>query len=264
MKVSRLLVLVGASLVFASSGKGLDNNHEGAGEPLAGSQVTHKGTRVDCLGAFNEARSKVGLPKFSGSPNGGKKLPIVGPAYEESPNRRSAAREIISGSESKTAAQEEKEFLKSFCTTVLKQEKSSVYGKQANGTYMYAFQDSPNGSCAAAVEYWRGAEANFPTPPPAYTAEEPLYKNDKNVSFVGLFNLKLNPTVDCAIISCQPDTLEDGDKSEKEEQEKADSDDTQHAGGAQPGAKDASSAKKHKLLCLSAPAAFEDSELPFT
>ncbi|KAL8453395.1 hypothetical protein Emed_000894 [Eimeria media] len=268
MKLFRLLIVVGALLVSADSGEETDLNPDGAGEPSVGSEVNHKGTRVDCLEALNEARNKAGLPNFSDPQIDGDRLPIVNSTYEETPGGGSVERDVISGGELETAEQKEKEFLNSFCTVLVKQEKAGVYEKQAKGTYMYVSQDSPDESCAAAVEYWKGAEDKFPSPPPAYTTEEPIYRDDRNVSFVGLFNPKPNPTVDCAIISCQLESSEESDDDvvEKEEEEKEESEDTLHAVEAQPNAREEPSVKefKHSLLCLSSPAAFEDSKLPFT
>ncbi|KAL8270811.1 hypothetical protein Esti_005285 [Eimeria stiedai] len=75
-------------------------------------------SRVDCFGALNEARNKVGLPATLQKTETG--YPLLTPPSEESPTGWSAAGETVSGGESETEAQKDKKFLDSLCAAILK------------------------------------------------------------------------------------------------------------------------------------------------
>ncbi|KAL8453391.1 hypothetical protein Emed_000890 [Eimeria media] len=122
----------------------------------------------------------------------------------------------------------------------------------SKGIYMYASQASEDGDCAAAVLHWKSAINNFTELPPAYSTETPSpYTDPLNISFVGLYNPGQNPTVDCAVITCQPETQtgEGGPPSSK----------------VGDGAEDETEKKEvYSLVCLSTPQALQASQKPFT
>ncbi|KAL8270812.1 hypothetical protein Esti_005286 [Eimeria stiedai] len=162
------------------------------------SAVTYDAARVNCRNAMNAARAQAGLADF-GQPAAEDQLPIkkigdydanqAGPM----PSRQASAN-----------GQAEDPFLESVCKAVMSGNGAPPQQEeQSTGTYMYVPQGTPKEMCEEAVDFWSGAVTKFSTLPPAYSPDEDLYKDFRNVSFVGLYNPSANPTVDCAIITCQ-------------------------------------------------------------
>ncbi|KAL8454308.1 hypothetical protein Emag_001506 [Eimeria magna] len=208
MGALRCIVLVGVPVLCLTTG-----GTEAANSPA----FTYSAARVNCRPAMNAARSKAGLANF-GEPTDANKLPITKIA-DYGANQAGSMRSRESRGSGQAGADPTKDtFLESVCQAVM-----SVNGapptqeKQAAGTYMYAPQGSPEEMCGEAVDFWSGAATHFPALPPAYSTNQDLYKDDKNVSFVGLYNPNANPTVDCAIITCQ--LADKGDEDEKADKE---------------------------------------------
>ncbi|KAL8453394.1 hypothetical protein Emed_000893 [Eimeria media] len=199
MGTLRLLVSAGAWLLPLTAGSSLVD--DSAYEP-----VHHEPRRVDCRNAMNLIRAEVGLPPFTEPGDDWHKLPIVDQAAGTAPMRLSEDLEDTeTDSEEGGEHDSEDGFLDAFCKAVLK-EVPPQRQNQPKGTYMYAPQTSESEDCAGAAEYWRAAVSNFPSLPPAYTTDEALYKDVQNVSFVGLFNPRENPALDCAVITCRAKT----------------------------------------------------------
>nr|WKF54346.1 suface antigen 19 [Eimeria intestinalis] len=207
MRVLEFIVLAGVSVLCLTVG-----GTEAAESPL----FEYSAMRVNCRSAMNAARSKAGLAKF-GEPGVEDKLNITKIVdYVPSPAGAVPSSKVPDNAEARSH-QTKDSFLESVCMAVMSGNGAPPQqGKQATGTYMYAPQGSPTDMCEEAVEFWSGAVNKFPTLPPAYTPNEDLYKNERNVSFVGLYNPNASATVDCAIITCE----RKGDDDENEESEK--------------------------------------------
>ncbi|XP_026192963.1 putative protein TPRXL [Cyclospora cayetanensis] len=77
------------------------------------------------------------------------------------------------------------------------------------GTVAYHVQTGSEGSCSAAVDYWKSGFSLFNNQlPPSYSSSSPsdIYKNGQAVSFVALYNPKPGPTAECAFVKCPATT----------------------------------------------------------
>ncbi|KAL8454310.1 hypothetical protein Emag_001508 [Eimeria magna] len=170
-----------------------------------------------------------------------------------------------------------------FCWSVHK-ETSPQRQNQPKGTYMYAPQTSESKDCAGAAEYWRAAVSNFPSLPPAYSADELLYTDVKNVSFVGLFNSREEPALDCAVITCRAKAQSQNPvpAPEPEDTQLPNGTDETESSAAAPGAHpdgegqgdtaatestrrlSAETGPVYSMICLSSPRALQETIPPFT
>ncbi|KAL8453389.1 hypothetical protein Emed_000888 [Eimeria media] len=210
MGVLRCIVLAGVSVLCLKTG---------CTDASSSPTFTYNAARVNCRPAMNAVRSKADLPNF-GEPSEENKLPIK-KISDYVPNQAGSPPSApASGSGQAGANQSKDNFLESVCQAVMSTNGAPpAQEKQAEGTYMYAPQGSPEEMCSSAVEFWSEAITHFPSLPPAYSKNENLYKNERNVSFVGLYNPNPNPTVDCAIITCQLQIdVNDEEQPEKLEQ----------------------------------------------
>ncbi|KAL8433462.1 hypothetical protein ACSSS7_003873 [Eimeria intestinalis] len=222
MKAAQFLVFAGVSLLSLNGG-GAQELQTTQPKPAP---VTHTARRVNCRKEMNVTRREVGLPDFT-EPQEVDKLPIVGQENESksgSRNEGSALSVRTRGStDDPSDAEKQQAFLKSACNALLrtfvKNENSPSKDKQAMGTYMYAPQGAEQEDCAAAVEYWKGAIDCFPGLPPACPESQGIYDDHRKISLVGLFNTRHNPTVDCALVTCQPGATFDQEEEEVDDEE---------------------------------------------
>ncbi|KAL8453397.1 hypothetical protein Emed_000896 [Eimeria media] len=282
----KFIVLSAAALLFMEDGRALGKRVEvgfvnlqretSAQNPVQSATVNHAGEE--------ETRLPIIKDKDSSSTNT-RRLPAAlrSPPLDDSTSEGNKETE-------------EKEFLDKVCKIILKEDSASVQEDDLKGTYMYAAQDSGEQQCAAAVEKWRGAIKDFPSTPPTYTANEPFYKEHKNVSVVGLYNPQSNPKVDCAIITCQSKASNDGSpeaapgegdpplgsEADKPEELQPGKEPVLELPGARsdredvglvPGGVGTPEAGKpstsetksvYSLVCLSSPEALQNSEAPFS
>ncbi|KAL8425823.1 hypothetical protein Efla_004322 [Eimeria flavescens] len=266
----RVFVVAGASLLSLRAG--------GASGNTPSSEPSHKAARVDCLGAMNVARAKVGFPDFKAATTEGSKLPVVGAASNSHPSSRENPASGTSASPA--SAQNQAQQKEAHGTS------RDLVGTE--GTYMYApeLTDS-GGDCQAAIEYWKDAILSFPPLPPVYSASERLYDIDQTVSFVGLFNPDDKPAVDCAFITCNPEATRDGEAGGNQSQRGVStpsppsSTEPNHSNAEPPPESDVDEADEddlyerrlaaadedgptYSLFCLSSPPALRDFEAPFT
>ncbi|KAL8449691.1 hypothetical protein Emed_002946 [Eimeria media] len=210
-------------------------------------------TRVSCLDEINPYREAAGLTGFKSK----KILPLP---------------EDEAGSPQEKEVSEASEFLKSVCQPAKTRESKAPAETEA--TYAVHTQTGTTASCSAAVDYWKGAIANFELLPPKHDHETDVYHDRRNVSFVALFNPQPNPEIDCAYVTCPKQTEGSTD----------DSDQDLSAGGALPGSPPSAgvlgsrSAKAkllreaggddvaentHILLCVTQPVALTEKVRPF-
>ncbi|KAL8453387.1 hypothetical protein Emed_000886 [Eimeria media] len=223
------LILAGVSLSSLKvGGDAIEPVSPSPADPAA----TNKAVRLDCRAAMNAVRKDVGFPEFEKPTATGALLPVPDASTESEPSQVITVSQVQG--EPPASEDNQQAFLNEVCGVVLKK-----------------------GDCTAAVKYWEEALSNFPELPPAYTDSEEKYKDDKNISFVGLFNPFDKPTVDCAVVTCQPKTTTavvpgvagDGGRS---------------ASDQLPGTEQANKDPVHRLVCLSSPPALKNSEKPFT
>lgn len=124
----------------------------------------HSAAVVDCLEAINAPRVLAGLPSFVE-----KSVPLVAQDPE------------------------------SLCNRV--QQETGGYDEKV--TYFYAPQTGDEHDCAAAVSYWRGGLALVKNQlPPAYKSNTEIYKDDRLLGLVGMYNPNQNPTLECKYVTC--------------------------------------------------------------
>ncbi|CDJ61528.1 SAG family member [Eimeria maxima] len=133
-------------------------------------------TPVNCLGVFNEARSRAEFDPFTTGEAGMHKLPIDNPTY---------VKEVCKALEEEASSK-----------------KSNLSSKQ-EGTYAHALQSGETGDCSAALSHWSKSLGNFGMLPPVYTNDNAgSYANARNRSFVALFNPRKGASIDCAYFIC--------------------------------------------------------------
>ncbi|KAL8425814.1 hypothetical protein Efla_004313 [Eimeria flavescens] len=284
----RLIAVVGASLLLLQAGGATTTAGSSKEKKLTGTYFpSFLAERVDCLKAMNAARAKAGLSSFQALTAEDGRIPIADAGTGEGPKLRETS--MVTGKsgdvvQSQTPA--EKRFLTSFCSALTQTGTPKTVQTATNGTYMYAPGNSVGeSSCISAVDYWLEAEGNFTTLPPPYEEYEPLYKDHRNISFVGLLNTSSDPKVDCALITCN-EADDDGKNGEaKPEQQPPPSNNSSDplpppgevfndTAGEDDGHKgdDADSRRRLKaaedpvysLVCLTTPQALELSKAPFT
>ncbi|KAL8452784.1 hypothetical protein Emag_002157 [Eimeria magna] len=176
----KLICLAGVSLAYLKGGHGM----EAVSEDFSGS-------RAKCFNELNHYRLAAGFSAFTGS----NILPLQ--------NQDSG----LSGEGSKAGPDEESKFFKYACNS-LQSENSAPFIKDA--TFAVHSQSGADADCSAAVEFWKGAIANFDSLPPEYQEQAASYADLKNVSFVALFNPKPNAAIDCAYVTCKMTTTGPG------------------------------------------------------
>lgn len=92
-------------------------------------------------------------------------------------------------------------------------------------------------SCKATVQLWQSSSRKFLTLPPTFDESEELYKKQKNVSFLALYNADPNAEGDCRVATC----TQEAEKTK----------------GADPKTRTA-------LLCLTSPNLLASGATPFT
>lgn len=79
--------------------------------------------------------------------------------------------------------------------------------KVEDGTYAYAaLEDGAKQDCCKckeAIKKWQAASANFNGLPPAQAADDNIYTNTDNMSFVAMYNTGSSPTADCRFATCK-------------------------------------------------------------
>ncbi|KAL8449687.1 hypothetical protein Emed_002942 [Eimeria media] len=160
------------------------------------------GSRVSCLDELNHYRVAAGFSSFTESDI------LTSQEKNEVPSTKETNSKLDSN------------FLNYACNSL--QSKSAALSTD-RATFAVHSQSGTNADCSAAVEYWKGAIANFDSLPPEYQESTTPYNSSKNVSFVALFNPKNNAAVDCAYVTCQktttqPDSDTAGNPSEEQTQ----------------------------------------------
>ncbi|KAL8453386.1 hypothetical protein Emed_000885 [Eimeria media] len=256
MRTFEVVVLVGTSLLSFD------------GRSFGQEAANHTASRVNCLNALNAARGSVGLTAFEAAPAGGNRLPVLDEVATNPENGGTKSGQITAASQAA--------FLKSFCDAKLQDKFELAKFNSEDGTYMYASQTSATESCAAAVNYWKGAVQHFPSLPPSASEGGDLYLNNRNIAFVGLFNTGKNPTVDCAIITCDaknatstttvaPTTTATSKGTDPASTASA----TSSTEASSPTGETQRSSRAdehavHSVLCLSSPKALQENVAPFT
>ncbi|KAL8449689.1 hypothetical protein Emed_002944 [Eimeria media] len=146
------------------------------------------GSRVSCLDELNHYRVAAGFSSFTESDI------LTSQAKDEAPSAKEATAKLDS------------KFLEYACNSL--QSKSAALST-VQATFAVHSQSGTNADCSAAVEYWKGAIADFDSLPPEYQESTTPYNSSKNVSFVALFNPKANAAVDCAYVTCQKTTTQE-------------------------------------------------------
>ncbi|KAL8449686.1 hypothetical protein Emed_002941 [Eimeria media] len=178
MNSLKLICLAGLSLACSVGADGVDQDDS--------SSIIATGSRVKCLDALNHYRLAAGFSAFTESDTLSKQK------TEGSPVSREDSNEALDPS-----------FLNYACES-LQSESAAPFTDKA--TFAVHSQSGADADCSAAVEYWKGAIANFDSLPPEYQQDTTPYNSSKNVSFVALFNPKANAAVDCAYVTCQKKT----------------------------------------------------------
>ncbi|KAL8452788.1 hypothetical protein Emag_002161 [Eimeria magna] len=172
----KLICLAGVSLAYLEGAHGMEADSE-----------RFSGSRAKCLNELNHYRLAAGFSAFTES----NILPLQD--QQTDPSKE--------GSEA--GPDEELKFFKYACNS-LQSENPAPFTKDA--TFAVHSQSGAEADCSAAVEFWKGAIANFDSLPPEYQEQAASYADMKHVSFVALFNPKPNAAVDCAYVTCQKTT----------------------------------------------------------
>ncbi|OEH76497.1 SAG family member [Cyclospora cayetanensis] len=142
---------------------------------------------LNCLSDMNEPRTAAGLSEL--------KAPAASTEQTKVANAL--------GKEGKT---ETTKYLQDLCTDLIATNPPKTTTK---GTVAYHVQTGSEGSCSAAVDYWKSGFSLFNNQlPPSYSSSSPsdIYKNGQAVSFVALYNPKPGPTAECAFVKCPATT----------------------------------------------------------
>ncbi|CDJ27733.1 SAG family member [Eimeria mitis] len=123
----------------------------------------------------------------------------------------------------------------------------------ASGTY--AFQrvdDAEAPDCTAVVDEWKKSYSNFDGLPPSRKANEELYENQDNVSFVAMYNPSEDATADCRVVTCTKTTAPASPPAAKQGNDGSNAEGTETKGSA--------------IICLTAPDVLPKSSesAPFT